>query len=267
MTTRACQGMVDLHHHLLPGVDDGAVDVAAALQMATIAEAEGITTVVATPHTLDGVFDVDRARAAAALAEVQLAVAGAGLALQVRLAAEVRVHETVPQRLIEDPGLSLDGRGVYLLLELAHQGPPPALSDFLFRLAAAGTTALVAHPERNLAVRARPELAVEWAGRGTLLQLTAGSLTGAFGAPIRTCAEQLLRAGVVHVIATDAHSPGKRAPLVQEAFAAAAAIVGDDGAHELFVGNPSRIVAGEPVDSLVAPAARRRRCLFASWRR
>lgn len=264
MSGEAWSGALDLHHHLLPGVDDGAQDLDAALAMARMALAEGITTVLATPHTCDGVYDVDRADAAAALAELAAALAAANLPLQVRLAGEVHLHESIPQRLRQDPGLSLDGRGRYLLLELPHQGPPPSLPDFLFRLAAGGTTAVIAHPERNLAVRKHPEMAVEWANHGALLQLTAGSVDGAFGEPARTTAEHLLRAGAAHVVATDAHSPQKRPPRLRDAFAAAAAIVGEAGARALFVDNPRRIAAGEGTDSIEAPRPVRRRGLFAS---
>ena len=263
MSQPRCEGMVDLHHHLLPGLDDGAADVATSLELARMALAEGITTVVCTPHTLDGVYDVERARATAALAVLTLALAEAGLPLQIRLAGEVHLHESIPELLRLDAGVTLDGQGRYLLLELPHQGPPSSLPDFLFRLAAAGTTPLIAHPERNLAVRKNPALAIEWASRGVKLQLTAGSLTGAFGEPIRACAEQLLRAGAVHVVATDAHSPSKRPPLVQAAFAAATAIVGAEGAAALFLANPQRILAGESPETIVAPTPPRRRGLFA----
>jgi len=259
-----CAGMVDLHHHLLPGVDDGAADLAAAVALARLAVAEGITTVVATPHTLDGVYDVARPAAAAALAELAAALAAAGLVLDVRLAAEVHLHESIPALLQAEPAITLDGRGRYLLLELPHQGPPPSLPEFLFRLAAAGTTPVIAHPERNLAVRKNPAMATEWARAGSKLQLTAGSLSGMFGAPIRACAERLLRDRAAHVVATDAHSPERRPPRVCDAFAAAAAIVGEQGARTLFVDNPALVLAGASPDTIESPPAQPRRGLFAA---
>ena len=134
-----CHGLVDLHHHVLPDVDDGATDLSTALAMVQAAAEQGITTIVATPHTCDGVFDVARERAAAAHAELCAAVAAAGLGVEIRLAGEVHLHEGIPELLRRDPGVTLDGRGRYLLLELPHQGPPPSLPEFLFRLIAAGT--------------------------------------------------------------------------------------------------------------------------------
>lgn len=266
-TSPRWSGIADLHHHLLHGLDDGATDLDTAVAMARLALADGITTVVATPHTYDGVYNVERAAAAAALAELAVALAAAELPLEVRLAAEVHLHESIPERLADDPTLSLDGHGRYLLLELPHQGPPPSLPDFLFRLATRGTTAVIAHPERNLAVRKNPAIAIEWAERGSLLQLTAGSLSGAFGEPIRVCAEHLLREGAAHLVATDAHSPRKRPPLAQAAAAAITAIAGADCAQMLLVTNPRRILAGEAVEPLSkVPAAPRRRWLAGLFR-
>lgn len=253
MNALPCRDVVDLHHHILFGVDDGAPDLATAVQMARAAVEQGITTVVATPHTCDGVYDVDRQTARQALALLQQELATHGVQLEVRLAAEVHLHESIPMRLRREPDLSLDGQGRWLLLELPHQGPPPSFADFLFRLVASGTTPLIAHPERNLAVRKDPRLAAAWVQRGARLQLTAGSVAGAFGQPIADCAEQLLRMGCGHVLATDAHSVSKRPPLLQQGFAAAAAIVGEAGAVALCVDNPRRILRGEGADALVAP--------------
>jgi protein-tyrosine phosphatase len=255
MNALGCREIVDLHHHILPGVDDGAVDLDTAVRMAEAAVAAGIATVVATPHTCDGVYDVDRTKARRALAELQRELAARQIALEVRLAGEVHLHESILARLRTEPDLTLDGQGRWLLLELPHQGPPPTFDDFLFRLLASGTTPLIAHPERNLAVRKDPRLAERWVQRGARLQLTAGSVSGDFGQPIAECAEVLLRLGCAHVLASDAHSLHKRPPLVREGFAAAAAIVGADGARTLLVDNPRRILAGASADTVIAPTA------------
>lgn len=260
-------GVVDLHHHILPGVDDGADDLATAVAMARLAVAEGIGTIAATPHTFDGVHDVPRAAALAAHAQLVEALAAAGIALQLRVAAEVRLHEDIPTLLATTPAVTLDEKGRFLLLELPHESVPPSLPDFLFRLRARGTTPVIAHPERNLAVRRDPGIIRPWLDLGARLQLTSGSVTGAFGEPIRRCAELLLREGVVHLLATDAHSPHKRPPIVQAAFAAASAIVGEDGARALLVDNPARIFAGEPAAAVLPVPARKRRGLFAALRR
>ena len=261
------RGVVDLHNHILPGIDDGAPDLEAALELAAMAVAEGIDAVVATPHTLDGVFDVQHSAALDAHARLTAALAAAGIALQVRVAAEVRMHERIADLLAADPSVTLDGQGRYLLLELPHDSVPPALPELLFRLRARGTTPLIAHPERNLAVRRNPAIVVAWLELGARLQLTTGSVTGAFGEPIRRCANELLRRSAVHVMATDSHSPRKRPPIVQAAFEAASAIVGQDGARVLLVDNPARVLAGAPASTVLPVPAHKRRGLFAALRR
>jgi len=262
MSNLAVHGVVDLHHHLLPGVDDGAADLATAIEMARLALADGITMVIATPHTLDGTYDVTRERARRAHAELVAALAAASVPLTVRLAAEVHLHEAAPELLTQHPDLSLDGQGRYLLLELPHQGPPPGLPEFLFRLRSAGVTPVIAHPERNLAVRQDPELVAEWLDCGVELQLTAGSLAGAFGAPIRDCALKLLRAGHAAVVATDSHSLHKRPPLAQAAATVIANVLDREAAQLLLVDNPARIAASAPSNEILRPAPRRRRGLL-----
>ena len=266
MATNHLRGIVDLHSHVLPGIDDGAPDIAAALAIARRAIEEGIATLVATPHTLDGVFDVERERAFAAHAELRVALASAGLAIDVRVAAEVRFHETIPARLATDPTLTLDGKGRYLLLELPHESAPAGLPDLIFRLKVAGTTPVIAHPERNRAVRADPTIVAEWLRLGAKLQVTAGSITGAFGEPIRACAEHLLKAGHVHLIATDTHSIQKRPPCIQAAILAAEPVVGEDGARLLALENPIRILEGGPAEHVVPARSRKRRGWFAALR-
>jgi protein-tyrosine phosphatase len=256
------EGVVDLHCHILPGVDDGAVDLAASVAMLRCAAAEGIAHMVATPHTCDGRYEVSRDRAHAAFQELRRAAHAAGIGVELSLAGEVHLDPRIPDLLRRDPGITLDGRGRYLLLELPHETVPPSLPQFLFTLRTLHTTPVIAHPERNLAVRQSPELVVEWLRLGVLCQLTAGSFTGVFGTSIRACAERFLSRGQAHVIATDSHSAQRRAPRVQDAALAVAALVGEDGARALFVDNPRRLLRGEPREALTVPEPRRRRPLF-----
>jgi len=256
------EGVVDLHCHILPGVDDGAADLDASVAMLRCAAAEGIVHMAATPHTFDGRYETARDAAFAALKALKGAAQAAGIGVELSLAAEVHLDPRIPDLLRRDPGITLDGRGRYLLLELPHETVPPSLPEFLFQLRMLHTTPVIAHPERNLAVRESPELVSEWLRLGALCQLTAGSFTGVFGPAIRACAERLLTRGQVHVIASDSHSPERRAPRVQEAAQAVAGLVGEDGARILFVDNPRRLLRGEPRDALAVPEPVRRRRLF-----
>ncbi|MBI5850604.1 MAG: capsular biosynthesis protein [Planctomycetes bacterium] len=258
------QGMTDLHHHILPGVDDGARDVGEALALAQRALDQGITTVVATPHMFDGVHDVTRAAACEAADRLRDALAAAGNPLALRVAAEIRVDERLEGLLAEHPEVTLDGGGRYALIELPHDGVPPYLTRLLFRLRARGTTPVIAHPERNLGVRADPEQTKEWLDVGAMLQLTAAALDGSFGAVIGRCARTLLAAGRVHWVATDAHRIDRRPPHVGAAFEVAEKIVGIDGARALFVEHPAIVAAGGSPESIVPPRRAQRRGL-AAW--
>src|SRR5687768_13159464 len=127
------EGIVDLHCHILPGLDDGAANEVVAIAMARIAASEGIATILATPHTLDGVYDVDPSLARGAGARLQQALDREGIPLRLRVAAEVHLHEDLPGLVRTDPLVSPDGGGRFVLLELPHQSAPPSLPDFLFR--------------------------------------------------------------------------------------------------------------------------------------
>ncbi len=250
-------GITDLHCHLLPGVDDGARDLDTALELCRRACEEGVAVAITTPHTLDGVYDVQRATARRALQTLRTALGREGIPLRVELAAECRYDAALPTLLRDSPDVSLDGAGRYLLLELPHEQVPAGLPQLMFALQTRGTTPVIAHPERNLGVRRDPDQVEAWVERGVLLQLTAGSLSGAFGGPIGRCAERLLRRGWAHVVASDAHSPGKRPPAMQAAVRCVRALVGNDAARALFVDNPAAIARGAPVHE-IRPARGRR---------
>ena len=251
-------GMVDLHHHILPEVDDGARNLDEAVQLARRAVEQGISTVVATPHVFDGVHDVEREVALAAADRLRDALALARVPLEIRVAAELRVDERLEQRLRDEPGLSLDGHGRYALIELPHESVPPFLTPLLFRMRAHGTVPVIAHPERNLGVRGNPEITQQWVEFGAMLQITAAALDGALGPVIGRTARYLLAHGRVHLVATDAHRIDRRPPHVAAAFEIAARVVGRDGAHALFVGNPAIVARSGSPDSIVAPERVRR---------
>ena len=253
------EGVTDLHSHLLPGIDDGARDLAAAVQMARMAAGEGIQTVVATPHTLDGVYNVEYSHALSARDLLVVELAKEGIGVDVRVASEVHLHEGIPDLLEREPRISLDGERRYLLLELPNRSLPPALPNFLFGLRARGTTPIIAHPERIMAVRENADVTAEWIRIGALLQVTSGALVGTFGKVIGACARQLLELGRVHFLATDAHSPHRRPFQVQETAKTAIGLVGEEGARKLLVENPASVLRGDSPDSLTAPGPRRRR--------
>jgi protein-tyrosine phosphatase len=265
------RGVIDLHTHLLPGVDDGARTLDEALALCRLAVADGTRVAVVTPHS-------DRFGAAAGAArlapdEIERRTA----ALQDRLTAAGIDLRLVPgMELSFAPDLAAaTGKGCpagpvtlgasrYLLLELPAQGVPLSVPDVVFRLQLAGYVPIIAHPERNAGIAARPEHLYDLVSRGCLAQVTAQSLTGALGKTVLATARQLLRADLVHVIASDAHRLPERPTGLADAVAAAARIVGPARAQAMVTAVPQAVLDGRPITGFtpVVPTTRRR---FLPW--
>lgn len=198
--------MIDLHSHVLPGLDDGAADLDEALAICRAAAAAGIEVLAATPHVRDDypttADQMEQAFAALrdAAGEIVRLVPGGELDL-----AELdRPREELVR-------FALAGNPAYLLVETPYAGWPLDLADKLFRLRSAGITPVLAHPERNREVQERPELLDSIVAGGTLVQLTAGSVDGRLGRRARGGATALLERGLAHLLASDAHAPEVRA--------------------------------------------------------
>jgi protein-tyrosine phosphatase len=251
--------VIDLHSHVLPGLDDGAATTADALELAHAAVAAGITLVAGTPHVRHDYPTTPEAMQAA-LAELQEAIAAEGIPLDVRAGGELDL-EWLAEADIEDVRrFGLAGNPGYALVEFPYSGWPLAIGDQLFRLRAAGITPVLAHPERNPEVQARPERLRPLVEAETLTQVTAASLDGRMGARIAETASELVRSGLAHVIASDAHSPTLRG----FDLAAAAARVGEPAlANWLVQDVPAAIVTGAPLPERPAVEPGRQRW----WRR
>ena len=208
--------MVDLHSHILPGLDDGAASIEQSLDIARVAEAAGIDTIVATPHIRDDhAFSLDLLEDR--VGALRAAVREAGIALQVVQGAEVSLSKVA--ELHDDTLAKLCiGDGRYLLVESPYTQAPSLLETVLFELQVRGFQPVLAHPERSMTFlhdRARLERLVE---NGVVCSVTAMSLSGAFGTSIRAYTLRLFAAGVVHNIASDAHDATRRAPGFQRAL-------------------------------------------------
>ncbi len=197
--------MIDLHSHVLPGLDDGAEDLDEAIAICRAAVADGISVLAATPH-VRGDYPTTPEQMEAALAEVRSAV-GEALRLvpggELDLAELDRPHEELLR-------YALAGNPGYLLVETPYVGWPLDIGDRLFRLRAAGVTPVLAHPERNLEVQHRPDLLEPLVASGVLVQLTAGAIDGSLGRGSRASAFTLLERGLAHLVASDGHAPSIR---------------------------------------------------------
>ncbi len=237
--------MVDIHAHLLPGLDDGPTSTGEALRMCELYVAEGVSTVVATPHQLDHRFNVPPVAVREAVDELSEACGRRGLELEILPGGDVRLQPELLHALEAREVLTLADAGAYLLLEL----PPlivPSINGLVFELALRGITPVLSHPERNLELWRKPHRLAELVEHGCLVQITAGSLLGAFGRPARQAAERFLKAGLVHVVATDAHAAdGPRAPALKRAANRLASLAGGQTARSLLWENPKRIISTE----------------------
>ncbi|GAB6097829.1 tyrosine protein phosphatase [Desulfatiferula olefinivorans] len=233
--------MIDTHCHILPGVDDGAPDMATALAMAAIAVEDGIRILAATPHIDSPMLTPSVIRQQVEALNRRLA--DANIPLTVVPGGEVASF--LPLRVMETH--SINGRG-YILLEFPHSHLPVHAAETIRQIEKDGFRVLIAHPERNPGVIRNPGALADLVnGTGALVQITGGSLTGEFGTRIRSCARTLLKKKLVHVIASDAHSAGFRRPVLSEALTAAEKMLGPEAAGKLVRDNPRAVILGEPV--------------------
>ena len=236
--------MYDLHTHILPGVDDGAPDLETALAMAKLALGRGVTHVAATPH-YDSIADWSAIQEkvgqfSAALKEVDIdinLVAGAELFMDYNLVELAK--EQIP---------TYNNNGTYCLIELPMLEIPQYSEQVLFSFKVKGITPIIAHPERYHYVLDNPNLIYEWINNGYLIQMNAGSITGMFGEKVQQVSKILLEHQMVHILASDAHSTGRRSFILDEGIRAVEKIIGLQDANSFVYQKPRMIIAGELFD-------------------
>ena len=236
--------MIDVHCHLLPGIDDGADSLPVALQMAKQAVANGIRHAVLTPHITPGRYDNDLQTIDRACQEFRGQLLQHNIALTVSLAAEVSIcpelMHLLPQGEIPFLG-KLDGLNI-LLLEFPHSHIPPGSLKLVEWLLHRNVRPMIAHPERNKDVHRNIEKIAPFVQSGCLLQLTAASVAGGFGPVSQERSEQLLERGWVKLLASDAHNANHRIPDLNPGREAAARLIGDEAAWHLVREAPASIV-------------------------
>jgi protein-tyrosine phosphatase len=242
----ACEVFVDIHCHLLPGIDDGSQSWEQSLEMAAMAAGDGTGTIVATPHQL-GAFGHNSGRLIRAkTVQLQQQLDQQAIPLRVLPGADVRIEEGMVEKLREGAVLTLADRGRHVLLELPHELFFP-MDEVLSRLHRASMVGILSHPERNQGLLKQPRIVESLVNHGCLMQVTCGSLMGTFGPASQQMAEWMLRQGLVHFLATDAHSASSRRPLMGRAFERTAQLVGEEIAKDLCCRNPAAVVAGQEI--------------------
>lgn len=233
--------MVDIHTHILPGLDDGAENMQEALEMAALAVSDGIVHMAATshgnyyPYSLDEYFNK--------LNRLQAALAYNQIPLKLYPGMEIFLDEDAIALIEKQKLLSLNGTR-YLLVEFPFDEDPQVVLERLEELREADYEIVLAHPERYVFIQKDPELAYYLAQQGCVLQVNTGSLTGDFGQVCQRLSHQMLEDGIVSVLATDAHDANHRPPLVRRTAEALRGKYPDSRLHLWFSENPSRILKG-----------------------
>ena len=237
--------MIDLHFHCLPGVDDGPPDWDTAVALCRAAEAEGVTTIVATPHVLrDRWLNEDAAVRDQLLMKLNTLLGGSPAVLP---GCEYYFSSDALELWERGSAGPLTGlnRSNYLLVEFPALRIPEQAEAVLYEMAVAGVRPVIAHPERNLVFAEQPEKLERFVEIGALAQVTASSLTGGFGRAAQLAADEFFRRGLIHLVASDSHSLDRRPPAMARAREAARQRWGSEAESILFDATPSAIVNNE----------------------
>ena len=244
--------MIDLHCHILCGVDDGAKDLTVSLAMARMFAADGVTTVACTPHILPGLYHNTGPQIRAAIQALQLELAQVDIPLQLLTGADVHIAPDFVAGLQSGRLLTLaDSR--YVLVEPPHHIAPVRLDQIFFDLIVAGYVPILTHPERLKWIDGHYALIQRLAASGVWMQITAGSLAGTFGRSAQYWSERMLDEGIVHILATDAHDTARRPPDLSRGRDLAAKRIGNVEAEHLVLTRPRGVVENVDPSTLQAP--------------
>lgn len=241
--------MIDLHCHVLPGLDDGPRFLKESLDMARTAVKNNIQTIVATPHSLNGFFVNNWESIVSVTSSVQEALQREDIGLNIYPGMEVQMSPDLFEALERGEAATINNNGRYMLVEFPAFSMPAGGREFIFKLKLQGITPVIAHPERHLILQHDLNQLHELVQQGALCQLTALSLTGEFGISVQKSAEEMIRTGLAHVIATDAHYDSDRIHALARSVDLAAEVLQDYGrAEQMVTTTPAAIINGDDID-------------------
>jgi protein-tyrosine phosphatase len=232
--------MVDIHCHILPGIDDGSKSWEMTAEMCRKAVADGVTHIVATPHANDR-YEYNRARFTDMLGQLHDAADGQ---LSFSLGCDFHFSYENIQDALEHPRRYTIGDTQYLLIEFSDYGIPPTVQQQLLGLRSRGMVPIITHPERNQWLLKKPAMVLDLIEQGCLVQVTANAVTGAWGKRSQQMVTWLLEKNAIHVVASDAHDPVRRTPVMSEARNSISNAASPQIAQALVVDNPAAIVEG-----------------------
>ncbi|SDM56227.1 tyrosine-protein phosphatase [Sediminibacillus halophilus] len=209
--------MIDIHCHILPGIDDGAKHMEDSLEMAREAVSQGIHTIIATPHHLNGRYNNYKTDILGYVSRLNNRLQDENIPLTVLPGQETRINGEMIDHLEQEELLPLNGKS-YVFVELPSDHVPRYTKQLLFDLQVQGYNPVIVHPERNRELIKDPDQLYEFVKNGTLTQVTAASIVGKFGKPIQKFTQQLIEANLTHFISSDAHNTTNRGFCMQEAI-------------------------------------------------
>ncbi|HLS61658.1 MAG TPA: CpsB/CapC family capsule biosynthesis tyrosine phosphatase [Virgibacillus sp.] len=251
--------MIDLHCHIIPGVDDGAQTEADSLAMARAAIANGIHTVIATPHHKNGAFENNREKIVASTTYLKSILEAEDIPLQLLAGQETRIHMNMIEDIKNGELLPLNNSR-YLFVELPFSTIPLYTEQLLFDIQLEGLIPIIVHPERNELLMKNPARLYDFVQKGALTQITSGSLLGEFGKTIQTFTRQIIAANLTHFIAGDAHNTTTRKFTLREAYEETRQIYGQEIVF-LFRENCQLLIDGHSV-SRMEPSMIKKRKIF-----
>ncbi|BCJ88154.1 tyrosine-protein phosphatase [Effusibacillus dendaii] len=210
--------MIDMHCHLLPGVDDGAMTMEESIEMARIAAADGITDIVATPHTYNGLHQISGEKILESVKLLQTELDARNISIRIHPGSEIHLHKDLLFHLEQNHCMTYCNAKKYILLELPSHEIPAEFDQQIDKLKKLKLTPIIAHPERNMVLRKRPDILQNWIEHGVISQLTARSITGQSGGLMQRTAVEFIKNRFVHVIGSDAHNCSGKRPELRSAF-------------------------------------------------
>ncbi len=236
--------MIDIHIHILPGLDDGPATIEDALEMAFIAVKKGIRTVIATPHSMNGVYTNWREEILSACNEFNAELNYHKIPLEVLPGAEIRLCAEIVDELEKGRLMTLNDTGRYLSLELPEHLMLDPVFRFITLVRSRDIIPIIAHPERNMAIQNNISMLESFVEAGAMCQITGASIRGDFGAEAFDCCKKIVKMGLVHFMASDAHSIAGRPPDLKKPFKKLKSMAGKAAAKSMMFDAPEKVIKG-----------------------
>lgn len=234
--------MIDIHSHILPGLDDGPDHIGESIRMCRIAVDDGIHTVVATPHMLKGIYNFSKKDVLKKVEELNSAIKAENMPLTILPGAEVVIDPDILSLIHKGDLLTMNNCGSHIFLELTDYFPKEQIENFIKNLIENEMIPIISHPERNITIQKNITILSRLVKAGALSQITAMSITGDFGTRAQKTSKEILKSGLAHVIATDAHSSTWRPPILSNGVRATKEIIGEDNAIKMVTETPKLII-------------------------